>query len=134
MIFSDSEIAKGYYIKEGENGVIQVIFTRATETNEESIVVAESMANDIQEILTFYQDHEALILVELTNDNGGDIAKPALMAYKSIIDDPRIMRMAIYGGLPRYRNVAKLLLPLLHDSHIKVFKDKPSALQWLIST
>ncbi len=116
----DKDYQKGFFLTEEEGGVLRFEFTRGSKTKEDSSLVAQHAQKEIEALLEKYGDHEALLLVELVEDDGL-VSKEARNIYKEIMNDTRIMRMAIFGGLKKYRIIAKALLPTMMRHPIKVF-------------
>lgn len=127
----NNEYPIGYSIKEEDGGVIKLAFLRATDQVMDSTEIAHGINREIEQLLDKYGEHEALLLVELVEDDG-IVSEEAKRIYKKLIHDKRVMRLAIYGGLTKYRRIAKLLLPLTGGEETKVFDSKAEALQWLI--
>ncbi len=130
FVMENSNLDKGFQVKELMGGIIDFRFTRGSKTEEDSTAVAQGVAEEINKLLEKYQNKEALILVQLVEDDG-IVSKEAKDVYDQFINDERIMKMAIFGGLKKYRMVAKMLIRSSNFA-IKVFKDKGEAMHWLI--
>lgn len=128
---TDSEIQKGYSVKERDGSILDFEFTRGSDTEEDSIDVAHNALTEIQEILQPYGENEGLLLVQLT-DQDGVVSRKAHKFYKEVFEDARLVKVAVYGGLAKYRNVAKLVLPLDRKADIQVFDSKHDAMKWLL--
>lgn len=123
----------GYKVNEREAGIIDFNFTRGSKTQEDSTQVAEKALKDLFKILEKYGEHEGLLLVQLVEDDGV-VSHDAKEAYKKIMKDPRFARIAIFGGLSKYRRIARLLLKFTMGDTVKVFDSKGEAMQWLIQS
>ena len=124
--------AKGYILNLKEPGMIECFFTQAAHSDAEAIAIAQGLKTDTLNLLRDFSPSEALILVELSNEEG-IINSTANQYYAELLRDPRIMRMAIFGGQKKYRRVAKLLIPFIALNKIKVFDTKSEAYHWLLS-
>lgn len=129
----NTDYEKGYKIQEGEAGIIYLTFTRGSKEVEDSTNVAKKIEGAMNEILEKYAENEALLLVQLVDDDG-IVSQEAKSIYKKLIKDPRFMRMAIFGGLSKYRRIARLLLRVTVGDTVKVFDSKGQAMQWLIQS
>lgn len=123
---------QGFTIADQGAGIISFAFTRSAETDVDSLKLAQDSGAAFDEILKNYGDHEALVLVQLT-ETDGVVSKAALQTYADIMKHPKIMRMAIYGGHAKYRHLAKLVLPFTNFNMIQVFANKSDAMHWLVS-
>lgn len=131
MNISNTDKTNGYSVRENESGVIEVIFTRATQEADDVTSIATGIKNGTDKLLKDYGEDEALVLVELS-DEDGIVSAEATKIYTKLLRDDRILRLAIYGGKKKYRVLAKTLLPLSRQHNIKVFDEKTEALSWLI--
>lgn len=128
-----TDYEKGYKIDEGEAGIIYLTFTRGSKAVEDSTTIANAIHDTIDTIFEKYGENEALLLVQLVDDDG-IVSQEAKSIYKKLIKDPRIMRMAIFGGLGKYRRIARLLLKVTVGDTVNVFDSKGEAMQWLIQS
>ncbi len=126
-----NDYEKGYKVNEREAGIIDFAFTRGSKTVADSTRVATEAIGDLYAILEKYGEHEGLLLVQLVDDDGV-VSHEAKETYKKIMKDPRFARIAIFGGLSKYRRIAKLLLKFTIGDTVKVFDSKGDAMQWLI--
>ncbi len=126
-----NDYEKGYKVNEREAGIIDFAFTRGSKTVADSTRVATEAIGDLYAILEKYGEHEGLLLVQLVDD-AGVVSHEAKETYKKIMKDPRFARIAIFGGLSKYRRIAKLLLKFTIGDTVKVFDSKGDAMQWLI--
>lgn len=129
--FTPESIKQGYGMTEKDGGVIECAFTRSSDTPEDSTAVATNFANQMRFLLEHYNDSEALVLLELTPQDGA-VSSEAKKIYSDLAKDPRIMRLAIYGGLEKYRVIANILLPLWRHTAMHVFENKDQAMSWLL--
>lgn len=121
-----------YILREMDAGIIEAVFLPGFAGEDKSTGIAERIANDFNSLIADHGQEEVLLLVEPSEDPG-KISSEAKKIYKTIMDDPRIQRMAIYGGAPEYFKVAVHLLSLVkRDNSIKVFRTKEEAMKWLI--
>lgn len=123
----------GYKIDEREAGIIDFAFMRGSKTQDDSTKVAHGALEVLYRILEKYGEHEGLLLVQLVEDDGV-VSHEAKEAYKKIMKDPRFARVAIFGGLSKYRRIARLLLKFTAGDTVKVFDSKGEAMQWLIQS
>lgn len=123
----------GYKIDEREAGIIDFSFTRGSKTKDDSTKVANEALEVLYKILEKYGEHEGLLLVQLVEDDGV-VSHEAKEAYKKIMKDPRFARVAIFGGLSKYRRIARVLLKFTIGDTVKVFDSKGEAMQWLIQS
>ncbi len=126
-------INQGFTIQDQGAGVIAFSFTRSSSNDEDSTQVAHQATEQLDAALRNYDEREALVLVEF-NDDDGVVSKEALGIYSELLKHPKIMRMAIYGGLAKYRQFAKLALPFTNLHMIKIFDTKSEAMHWLINS
>ena len=122
-----------FIIKERPGGVIEIKFQGATPLYNVSTQAAIDFQRTMNRFLNQYGNNEALVLVELADDEG-IVSKEALSIYQQLMNDNRIMRIAIYGGLETYRKIAQSLLPITKRSVIKIFPTKSQAMRWLSET
>ena len=128
-----STLTAGYTVQEDHGGIIRLQFTRGSADYGDSTTVAENILQDVQQLMADYGSGEALFLVQLVDDDGV-VSSEANKIYKQMMTDERIMKMAIFGGLQKYRLLAKALLPLTMGNTIRVFKTKQQALKWLMTS
>lgn len=128
-----NDLSIGYKVDEREAGIIDFTFTRGSKTQEDSTQVAHDALKELYRILEKYGEHEGLLLVQLVEDDGV-VSHDAKEAYKKIMKDPRFARIAIFGGLSKYRRIARLLLKFTMGDTVKVFDSKGEAMQWLIQS
>jgi hypothetical protein len=128
---TSADIERGYYMIEKDCGIIECAFTRGSSTLDDSTAVAQDFSNQLQHYLKPFNQQEALILLELTTQDG-EVSDEARKIYAELAKDKRIMRLAIFGGLLKYRLVAKVLLPIMFKHTMKVFDTKEAALVWLM--
>lgn len=123
----------GFKIKEQDAGIIECNFTRPSPTNEDSTAVAKGVVETVNTVLKNYGEAEALMLLEL-NSEEGPVSTEALLLYSKILRHPHIMRLAIFGGTKKYRELARAILPFTPHRTLAVFETKRDAMHWLVNS
>lgn len=121
-----------YVFIEKEGGILELLFRGAHKTFESNTESTQQAEKDIYSLMQPYAENEVLLLAEMS-PHLGVVSKTTIDIYTKMLDDPRISRVAIYGGLTRYFKIAATALRFVKKKgSIQVFRTKQEAMKWLL--
>ncbi|PIY97041.1 MAG: hypothetical protein COY66_01750 [Candidatus Kerfeldbacteria bacterium CG_4_10_14_0_8_um_filter_42_10] len=130
---SEEEIRKTFKLFLDENGILNLSIFNESSDKEETILAAQLIKNEVENILNQSTPKSTNILLDLTPLKIVKVppSAKAREIYIKLSSDARINKIAIIGASYFHVSIAKSIFTIARKKKVNAFSDRKEASDWL---